>query len=142
VWAPGSSHNAAVTTVLVLVTLGLVGTATDLWFLAHTEDSNQFIPFVVIAFAVTSLGWWLATRGGPSVRAVQLAMVLLVIAGVIGVVLHYRANMEFQLESDPSLGGLALMMKVLQAKAPPAFAPMNLALLGLIGLAAVSKERG
>lgn len=130
------------TSVLALVALGLIGTAVDLLFLAHVEDFKQFIPFVAMAIAVGSIGWRLWSRRAASVRAVQLAMVVLVITGVTGVVLHYRANMEFQLESDPSVRGRTLMLKVLQAKAPPAFAPMNLALLGLIGMAAVSRERG
>jgi len=63
--------------------------------------------------------------------------VVLMIAGAVGAGLHYRANMEFQLEMDPSLGGFALVEKILHAKAPPSLAPGNMALVGLIGLVAV-----
>jgi hypothetical protein len=42
--------------------------------------------------------------------------------------------MEFQLEMDPTLGGMALLLKVMHAKAPPALAPGNMVLLGLLGL--------
>jgi hypothetical protein len=131
-----------VTTVLALVALGMIGTAVDLAFLAHTEDFKQFIPFGVLAVSVAALGWWFAMRSATSKRAVQVAMIVMVITGFTGVVLHYRANMEFQLESDPSAAGFALFMKVMQAKAPPALAPLNMTLLGLIGLAAISRERG
>jgi hypothetical protein len=62
---------------------------------------------------------------------------VLILTGAIGGVMHYRANMEFQLEMDPSLGGVALMTKILHAKAPPSLAPGNMALVGLIGLVAV-----
>ncbi len=50
-------------------------------------------------------------------------MVLAIASAGIGFVLHFRANAEFQLDIDPSMRGLALWMKVLQAKAPPALAP-------------------
>jgi hypothetical protein len=88
--------------------------------------------------ALAAIAWWAVADGRLAVRAVQAAMVIVIITAATGVVLHYRANMEFQLESDRSLSGFALMMKVLQAKAPPALAPGNMALLALIGLAGVS----
>jgi len=58
----------------------------------------------------------------------------LIVSGGLGTVLHYRANMEFKLEMDPSMGGFALFSSVMRAKAPPALAPGNMALLGLLGL--------
>ena len=64
----------------------------------------------------------------------RLSMLLLMFSGATGAVLHFRANSEFQLEMDPSIGGMALVSKVLHAKAPPTLAPGNLALLGLLGL--------
>jgi hypothetical protein len=51
------------------------------------------------------------------------------------VVLHYRANVEFQREVDPSIAGRALLVKAMKAKAPPALAPGTMTQLGLIGLA-------
>jgi FtsH-binding integral membrane protein len=125
--------------VLVLVIVGLVGTAVELWLLAHDEDFTQWIPFCVIAVALAASVWLAATRSRSAIRAAQVAMLLLIVTGAVGVVLHYRANMEFQLESDRSLSGFPLMMKILEAKAPPALAPGNLSLLGLIGWVAVSR---
>jgi hypothetical protein len=72
----------------------------------------------------------------------QSAMVLLMLSGALGAVLHYRANMEFKLEMDPSLSGLALFSSVVQATAPPALAPGNMALLGLLGLACAFRLDG
>jgi FtsH-binding integral membrane protein len=125
--------------ILALVALGLVGTAVELMLLAHDEDVTQWIPFCVIGFALASAAWLAVSRSRLAMRAAQVAMLLLVITGGVGVVLHYRANMEFQLESDRSLSGFTLMMKVLEAKAPPALAPGNMSLLGLLGWAAVSR---
>jgi hypothetical protein len=126
--------------VLGLVVVGLVGTAVELVLLAHDEDVKQFIPFVAIAIGVAATGWRLARPRRSAVLAVQFAMAILIVTGTVGVVLHYQANMEFQLEMDRSLSGLNLMMKVLEAKAPPALAPANMALLGLIGLAGVYRD--
>lgn len=126
--------------VLGLVALGLAGTAVELKLLAHDEDVAQFIPFVAIAVALVAIAWRVVQPRRAAVRAVQLAMLALVVTGLVGVVLHYRANMEFQLESDRSLSGWILMMKVLEAKSPPALAPSNMALLGFIGLAGVHRD--
>lgn len=126
--------------VIGLVALGFFGTAVELKLLAHDEDLNQWIPFVAIGLALATIGWWAVAGGTAAVRAVQTAMLLMIITGAVGVVLHYRANMEFQLELDPSLSGVTLMMKVLEAKAPPALAPGYLMLLALIALTGVSRE--
>ena len=74
------------------------------------------------------------------VRLFRAVMVLLILTGGAGAVLHYRANMEFKLEMDPSLSGLALFSSVVRAKAPPALAPATLALLGLLGLASAFRR--
>jgi hypothetical protein len=126
--------------VLALVGAGLIGTAVELALLAHDEDAIQIIPFVAIGAAVGALVWRLIQPRRVATRAVQITMCALIVVGLTGVVLHYRANMEFQLELDKSLGGWPLMMKVLEAKAPPALAPANMALLGLVGLAGLYRE--
>jgi uncharacterized membrane protein len=67
--------------------------------------------------------------------ALQITMVLFIAAGLLGVVLHYQANVEFQREVDPSIAGWALLSKAMTAKTPPALAPGSMVQLGLIGLA-------
>ena len=119
---------------LGLLLLGLVGTAAELVLMGHDEDAWQLIPLVVIAMAVLASGALLwgqtgvrrgsdrgqtgvrpASDGGQTPRArsstvrfFRLSMLLLILSGVLGAVLHYRANMEFKLEMDPSLNGWAL----------------------------------
>ena len=70
-----------------------------------------------------------------TVRLFQAVMVLFLLSGVVGMVLHFQVNMEFQLEMDPALSGMALFQKSILAKAPPALAPGAMIQLGLIGLA-------
>jgi hypothetical protein len=143
---------------LVLLLIGLVGTATELVLMGHDEDAWQLIPLAVIAIAALASGALLwgqtgvrrgsdrgQTQGSRSstIQVFRVSMLLLILSGGLGAVLHYRANMEFKLEMDPSLTGWALFSSVIQAKAPPALAPGNMVLLGLLGLACVFRiERG
>jgi hypothetical protein len=120
---------------LALLLFGLVGTATELVLMGHDEDAWQMIPLAVIAVAVVaSVAMVLTGLRAGLARLFRLAMVLLIVSGGLGAVLHYRANMEFKLEMDPSMSGFALFWSVVRAKAPPALAPGNMALLGLLGL--------
>ena len=77
---------------------------------------------------------WITVAPSPAaVAVVKIVMAGFVAAGLVGVGLHFQANAEFQLEIDPTLGGLALFWKVVQAKAPPALAPGAMVQLGLLG---------
>jgi hypothetical protein len=120
---------------LVILLIGLVGTATELLLLKHDEDPAQFIPLVLIGIAFVALGWHALDQQHTSLRVVQATMVLFVLAGVLGMYLHYRANVAFQREVDPAVSGRALLVKALMAKTPPALAPGSMSQLGLIGLA-------
>jgi hypothetical protein len=124
--------------VLGILLFGLVGTATELTLMGHDEDGWQMIPLVVLSAAIVASVAMLGMHARASIVPVfRGAMLLLMLSGAIGTVLHYRAGMEFKREMDPSLGGVALFWSVIRAKAPPALAPGNMALLGLLGLACV-----
>jgi hypothetical protein len=127
--------------VLGVLAVGFIGTAVDLTLLAHYEDPLQLTPFVVIALCVFSIAWHGIAPGGFSLALMRIAMTVAVSAAIVGMTLHYQGSMEFQLETDRSLSGFELMKKVLTAKAPPTMAPMNLALLGLVGLTSTYREK-
>ena len=118
---------------LALVAIGIVGLEVELAFLRHTESLSQWIPHIalVIGLIVTAA---VSLRPRPPVlRAFQAVMVVYLLVGVLGIYLHYRGNVEFALERDPSLRGLRLLWKALRG-ATPALAPGALAQLGLLGL--------
>lgn len=118
---------------LWLVVLGILGLAAELVLLEHTEDRLQWIPLVALGIGLV-LSVAVALRPGrPVLRAFQAVMAAFVAAGVLGVYLHYRGNVEFELESDPALGGAKLLWAALHG-ATPALAPGALAQLGLLGL--------
>ena len=117
-----------------ILVLGMSGTLIELLLLAHDEDRIQLIPLVALAAGLIAVGWHAATASPLSTRVLRGVMLVFLAAGAAGVYYHYRANVEFQRETDPSLAGRALLWKVLQAKVPPALAPGVLVQLGLIGL--------
>lgn len=136
---PAASTLATLRRLLLgLLIVGMLGTGAELLLIGHFEDEWQLVPLVVLAVALVMSGLVLARPRPPGavLKLFRASMLLLVASGGIGNVLHYRANMEFKLEIDPTLGGLPLFWSVMEAKAPPALAPGTLALFGLLGLAA------
>lgn len=120
---------------LAILIIGLVGTATELFLLEHDEEAIQLVPLALIGIAFVAIGWHALNQGGTSLRMLQTIMVLFIVSGPLGMYLHYRANVEFQREVDPSIAGRALIVKAMKAKTPPALAPGTMSQLGLIGLA-------
>ena len=88
----------------------------------------------MIATGTIVIGWHAAAPSAASVRALQLVTLLLVLNGAIGVGLHFRGNVAFELEKYPSLSGFELVRKTMTG-ATPALAPWTMVMLGLIGLA-------
>ena len=112
---------------LLIFLMGLLGIATELVLSEHTETAWQWTPLILIGLAVPAL--W--AQG----KALQIVLWLFLVSGVVGTVLHNRAKMEFQAESNPSLAGWELFLKSFDSKNPPALAPGAMVQLGLIGFA-------
>ena len=120
---------------LAILLLGMSGTAVELLLLKHDEDRIQLIPLVLLAAGLVAVIAHAVRPSATTAGAIQVTMAAFVAAGLAGLYFHYRANVEFQLEGDPTLAGRALLMKALEAKAPPALAPGVMVQLGLLGLA-------
>ena len=120
--------------VLALLAIGLVGTAADLLLTGHFEDLWQLAPLIVIAVSALSLMWHVASPSRTTVRAHQTMMLVFIVSGAIGTFLHYKANIEFELEMYPGLAGGELLWKAIQGASPPSLAPGAMAALGLLGL--------
>jgi len=118
---------------LALLTLALVGTGTELLLLGHYEDSWQLVPLFLVVVSLVAIAAHALSAGPGTVLALRGAMSLLVVAGAMGIVLHYRGNLEFQIDMDPTASQWQLFKKVIRAKAPPALAPGALAQFGLLG---------
>ena len=119
---------------LAILMLGIVGTFVELLLLSHHEGVLQLIPLVLMAVGIMVIAWHALSGSRSSLHAMRVSMLGFILAGAVGVGLHYRGSAEFQAEVDPTLAGFALFQKVITSKAPPALAPGAMAQLGLLGL--------
>lgn len=124
--------------VLLVLVIGLVGTLAELLLLGHYEDRWQFAPLALGAGVLVALLWYAATRAvepvrvGP-VRAVRYLSLLSCVSACVGIVLHYKANVEWELETTPELRGVELFREAITG-ALPLLAPGTMLQLGLLGL--------
>ena len=69
---------------LVLLAIGLIGTAVDLVLLDHYEDAWQMPPLVLTSGSL-AIVLWVGLRGGPAaITTLRIAMVLCVASGLLG----------------------------------------------------------
>jgi hypothetical protein len=120
---------------LLILTIGMLGTAVDLFLLDHFDGPWQLPPLVLIGIALVAVAVVATARESwIAVMILRVTMVLFVAAGALGIMLHYNGNLEFQKEMDPTIEGWALFVRIVTAKAPPALAPAAMVQLGMIGL--------
>ena len=118
---------------LALVFVGIVGLETELALLRHAESFSQWIPHAVLIIGLLSTVIVALRPVNTTLRVFQAVMAVFVVVGLVGLYLHYRGNVEFALERDPSLSGVRLLWKAMRG-ATPALAPGALSQLGLLGL--------
>jgi len=119
---------------LALLLLELGGTLTELLLLQHFESVLQWIPLILITSTLVVVVWHLLRPQAANVSALRILMVLMAVAGLVGVVLHLRGSADYLLEMDPSQSTWTIVVKALKAQAPPALAPGVLLQMGLLGL--------
>ena len=120
--------------VLLVFFASAAGAGVELLLLGHTETAWQLIPLVLLGMGLVSGGAAAARPGRITIRVFQGVMALFIIAGALGLYLHYRGNMEFELEMYPSLAGLDLFREAMTG-ATPALAPGFMLQMGALGLA-------
>jgi len=122
------------TGLLLMLLMGVIGTQVELLLLKHTDGIWQLTPLLLNGATLAVLAWYGLARNAISLRALQLVMLLCLVSGGVGVIQHFRANIGFAQESDPSLGGSALYKEAVMGSTPT-LAPGTMVQLGLIGLA-------
>src|SRR5688500_1510056 len=121
-----------------LVAFGLLAIAAELVLIEHLENLNQLAPVIVLPVAAVMLGPVALGAVPWNVVALRGALAMVVLAGLAGVGLHVYESWQCQLEIDPSQRGIARAWAAVRAQSPPSLAPGQIALLGLLGLAAAS----
>ena len=119
---------------LAILSVGQCGTLAELLLLGHFESVQQWIPIGLLGFGVLAVAWHAVSPRPASVRTLQVAMALFLMAGGVGIGLHYDGNAEFEREMTPAINGVELV-KAAMTGATPVMAPGAMGLLGLIGLA-------
>lgn len=134
--ARGPSATAAALRrfILALFYFSALVLAVELTLLEHFESITQLLPFFALGAAVLVMTWLWRRPGRASLRTTQLVMAAMSIIGLVGLWLHYQANVEFELEMHPSLEGWALFWDAMHG-AMPALAPGVMVHLGLLALA-------
>jgi len=115
---------------------GVIGTCAELLLLEHFEDVKQWIPIASCAIGAFICLWYWLRPGRVSLSAFRLVLVTFAISGALGLVLHYRGNVEFEKEMYPELAGRTLVWQSLTG-ATPTLAPGAMILLAVVGYAAI-----
>ena len=95
---------------LGLLLVGIVGTLTELYLLEHTEDSWQLLPLVLLGLSLGAILLWVVSPSRSTMRVFQAVMLLFLSSGVLGLYLHYRGNVEFELENIPLAQGVCALL--------------------------------
>lgn len=114
--------------------VGVAGTTAELLLLEHTEDAVQWVPIALFVAGLLVLAWYAVSRSRASLRVFQLLMCSYMVGGFVGMVMHYRGNVEFEREMTPSISGWPLFRDAMTG-ATPALAPGTMVQLALVGLA-------
>jgi hypothetical protein len=107
----------------------------ELLLLGHYEDTWQWTPLVLLGPGLVVGAWVLMRPTVGLVSSLRVLSVVFVISGAVGVFLHLKSNVEFELELHPSMEGMELIWETLHG-AIPALAPGTMVWMGLLGLLA------
>ena len=132
--SPTATLAALRRALFAMLDLGLLGTGTELLLIGHFEDAWQWAPLALIAAGLLVLLWHGMGRGRASLRTLRVLSLLFVLAGFVGVVLHFQGNAEFEREMTPAIE-TGELVRASMTGATPALAPGTMILLGLLGLA-------
>jgi hypothetical protein len=105
---------------LAALVAGMAGTTAELLLIGHFESLSQRAPLALLASGLVAALWHAARPRRATVLALQALMAAFLLAGAIGIGLHYA--------------GMELVQNTLTG-ATPVLAPGSMALLGLVGLA-------
>jgi hypothetical protein len=119
--------------ILALIAMGAAGLLLELVLIEHYDELWQWAPVVALGLTLAGCAALAARPGRATLRTFQGIMSACLVLGAIGVILHLKGNLEFELEGAPGLRGWPLYVEVLKG-ATPALAPGALAQLGLLGL--------
>lgn len=118
---------------LILFAVAVTGVGAELLLLGHTEQWQQWIPLIFFVVCLLAVLGQVSRPGRVSVLVLRWVAGCCVASGVLGLYLHYRGNVEFELEMYPSRRGWELFREAMTG-ATPALAPGTMIMLGFLGI--------
>lgn len=122
-----------------VVAVIFIVTILELILLDHTEETLQWIPFIVCGIGLLAVcGAWIA----PSQVAMHIlrwVMIGVVVTSFVGVYLHFTGNLAFTREINPSFTFSESIWPAMKGSYP-LLAPGILFLAGILGLAATYRH--
>jgi len=126
---------------LGVLVFGALGLGAELTRVEHWDGPVQWVPLGLLGvIAVASVGIW-AHPLPVAVKLFRGLMVVTLLAGCFGGLLHFRTNAIQEREQDPTISGATLVDAALSGRAPT-LAPGALIQLALLGLVAVYRHPG
>jgi hypothetical protein len=120
---------------------GASGILMELILMEHTEGVWQWIPILLVGSSVLLLVAHLLWQRRWALRGFQMNMILVLLAAILGIWLHFDGKSEFQLEMNPELSGWDLVWECIHGHSlPPVLAPGSMMLLGLVGMVGVYRH--
>jgi hypothetical protein len=102
----------------------------------HTGSTMQWVPFAVSGLALSALTFWRFNRTKWAFITVKTVMIVSCASSLLGVVEHFKHNLEFELEIRPGIGWSDVLVETISG-ASPLLAPGILFLAGILVLAAL-----
>jgi len=119
---------------LGVVALIFAMTIFELILLNHTEELLQWVPFVVSAVGLITVGAAWFSPGRITITALRWVMVVVALSSFVGVYLHFSGNLAFTMEINPSFSVADAIWPAMKGSYP-LLAPGILFLAGILGLA-------
>jgi hypothetical protein len=125
----------------LLIAAGLVfaGTIVELYFLDHTGEPMQFVPFVLCGLGLLAVAMTLRWTTQKTLWSLRLLTAILVAGSLLGMYEHVHANYEFERDIRPTASTRTVVGHALHGAAP-IIAPGSLALAGLLAAAATYRH--
>jgi hypothetical protein len=124
---------------LVLAAFALLTTLAELWLVEHTQETLQWIPFILCGIGLVTIVAALLRPGNLTLITLRVAMAIVALGGLVGVGVHLLKNLEFEQEIRPNAATGTLLMNALKGAAP-FLAPGALVFAALLALAATYRD--
>lgn len=125
---------------LLAVTAAIfIGSIFELILLGHTEETLQWIPFIVSIFGLSAIAVVWLSPNRKSLLFLRVIMVIAILVSFVGMYFHFESNWAFTREINPSYTASESIWPALTG-AHPLLAPGILLLAGVLGLGAAWKH--